>query len=86
MLYQDALHEKSERVQGLRIRTRMVILLDLSVLFLETVKGKLRLPSQMDITAPCYFLCVYTCKLSKGSRSHLFVMSNELLLMQYIVL
>lgn len=86
MLYQDALHRKSEGVQGLRTVTQMVILLVLSVLFLETVKGKLRRPSQMDITAPSCFLYVYTCKLSNGSRSHLFVMSNELFLMQYIVL
>lgn len=64
MLYQNALHRKSEGVQDLRIMTWMVILLDLSVLFLETVKGKLHLPSQMDITAPSCFLCVYTCKLS----------------------
>jgi hypothetical protein len=52
VLYQDALHRKSEGVQGLRTVTWMVILLVLSVLFLEMVKGKLRLPSQMNVTAP----------------------------------
>ena len=91
MLYQDALHRKSEEVQGSRTVTWMVILLVLSVLFLKTMKGKLRLPSQMNITAPsCFYMYIYIyifiCKLSKGIRSHLFVMSNELLLMQYIVL
>ena len=58
----------------------------LSVVFLETVKGKSRPPSQMNLTAPSCFHMYIHYKLSKGSRSHLFVMSNELLLMQYIVL
>jgi hypothetical protein len=57
-LHQDAFRRKSEGGQGSRTVTWMVVLLVLNALFLEKVKRKLRLPSQINITAPSSF-CMY---------------------------